>query len=126
MDTTDGVFMAKAYSWAFSNPLRKVFYNMTTVGLGVLVASVVGLVEYLQVLAGHANLHGVVWDWLRRLDFELLGYFIVATFLAVWLGSVALYKFRRIEQRYTPRDVERPATRSTPGRAAGTESQPAL
>jgi high-affinity nickel-transport protein len=100
MDTTDGVFMAKAYSWAFSNPLRKVYYNMATVGLGVFVASGVGLVEYLQVLANHTHFHGVLWDWVRGLDFELLGYFIVGAFLAVWIGSVAIYKFRRIEDRY--------------------------
>jgi high-affinity nickel-transport protein len=100
MDTTDGVFMAKAYSWAFSNPLRKVYYNMATVGLGVFVASGVGLVEYLQVLAGHTHLHGLVWDWLRALDFEILGYFIVGAFVVVWGGSVVLYKVRRIEERY--------------------------
>jgi nickel/cobalt transporter (NiCoT) family protein len=102
MDTTDGVFMAKAYGWAFSNPLRKVYYNMATVGLGVFVASGVGLVEYLQVLATHTHLHGFPWDWLRRLDFEVLGYFIVGAFLVVWFGSVVLYKVRRIEQRYSP------------------------
>ena len=102
MDTTDGVFMAKAYGWAFSNPLRKVYYNMATVGLGVFVASGVGLVEYLQVLAAHTHLHGLVWDKLRALDFEVLGYFIVGAFLVVWAGSVVLYKLRRIEERYAP------------------------
>ena len=102
MDTTDGVFMAKAYGWAFSNPLRKVYYNMATVGLGVVVASGVGLVEYMQVLANHTDLHGLVWDWVRALDFEILGYFIVGTFITVWVGSVVLYKVRRIEERYTP------------------------
>ena len=73
--------MAKAYGWAFSNPLRKVYYNMATVALGVFVASVVGLVEYLQVLANHTHMHGPVWDWLRALDFEVLGYFIVGAFV---------------------------------------------
>jgi high-affinity nickel-transport protein len=102
MDTTDGVFMAKAYGWAFSNPLRKVYYNMATVALGVFVASVVGLVEYLQVLANHTHMHGPVWDWLRALDFEVLGYFIVGAFVIVWGGSVLLYKARRIEERYAP------------------------
>jgi high-affinity nickel-transport protein len=100
MDTTDGVFMAKAYGWAFSNPLRKVYYNMATVGLGVFVASGVGLVEYMQVLANHPHLGGFPWDWLRRLDFEVLGFFIVGAFVVVWIGSVVLYKVRRIEQRY--------------------------
>ena len=100
MDTTDGVFMAKAYDWAFRNPLRKVYYNMATVGLGVFVASVVGTVEYLQVISSHASWHGPFWDWLDGLDFEILGYAIVATFLLVWVGSVVLYKARRIEERY--------------------------
>ena len=38
MDTTDGVLMSKAYNWAFLNPLRKIFYNITTTGLSVAVA----------------------------------------------------------------------------------------
>jgi high-affinity nickel-transport protein len=100
MDTTDGIFMSKAYGWAFSNPLRKVYYNMATVGLGVFVAGGVGLVEYLQVLANHTSLGGAFWDAVRGVDFEILGYFIVGTFVAVWLGSVAIYKVRGIEQRF--------------------------
>jgi high-affinity nickel-transport protein len=112
MDTTDGVFMAKAYDWAFRNPLRKVYYNMATVGLGVFVASTVGTVEYLQVLSSHVHWHGAFWDGLNGLDFEVLGYLIVATFVLVWIGSVVLYRARRIEERYAPADqssnVEQP------------------
>ncbi len=107
MDTTDGVFMAKAYGWAFSNPLRKVYYNMATVGLGVFVASGVGLVEYLQVLANHTSLRGFPWDWLRAVDFEILGYFIVGAFLVVWIGSVVLYKVRHFDERFTIRTETR-------------------
>ena len=29
MDTADGAFMSQAYGWAFSNPVRKVYYNIT-------------------------------------------------------------------------------------------------
>jgi high-affinity nickel-transport protein len=103
MDTTDGVFMAKAYDWAFTNPLRKIYYNLSTVALGVFVAGAVGLVEYLQVLSDHAHLEGGFWKWIGDLDFELLGYGIVATFVAFWLGSVALYRLRGLEQRYSTR-----------------------
>src|SRR6202171_5341139 len=35
MDTADGAFMAKAYSWAFTSPIRKVFYNLTMTSLSV-------------------------------------------------------------------------------------------
>ena len=31
-DTLDGCFMNFAYDWAFSNPVRKVFYNLTMTG----------------------------------------------------------------------------------------------
>ncbi|HZU77907.1 MAG TPA: hypothetical protein VFA70_14165 [Dehalococcoidia bacterium] len=47
MDTTDGVFVAKAYRWAFTSPLRKVYYNLTTTGLSVFVALAIGTIEYL-------------------------------------------------------------------------------
>jgi nickel/cobalt transporter (NiCoT) family protein len=100
MDTTDGVFMVKAYGWAFANPIRKLYYNLSTVALGVFVAGGIGTVEYLQVLSSHTHLHGVFWDWLNRLDFELLGYVIVGAFILFWAASVAWYKVRRIDQRY--------------------------
>jgi high-affinity nickel-transport protein len=100
MDTTDGVFMAKAYRWAFAHPIRKIYYNLSTVGLGVFVAATIGVVEYLQVISAHAGFRGAVWDWLAGLDFELLGYFIVGAFVVCWAGSVLLYKVRRIDERY--------------------------
>jgi high-affinity nickel-transport protein len=100
MDTTDGVFMTKAYSWAFSNPIRKIYYNLSTVSLGVFVAGGIGTVEYLQVLSTHTHFHGAFWDFLNGLDFELLGYFIVAAFIAFWIGSIIWYKLRRIDERF--------------------------
>src|SRR6266581_4415788 len=44
MDTADGAFMSHAYTWAFSNPVRKVYYNLTVTTLSVLVALGVGSV----------------------------------------------------------------------------------
>ena len=38
MDTADGAFMSQAYGWAFSNPVRKVYYNITVTSLSVAVA----------------------------------------------------------------------------------------
>lgn len=58
MDTTDGAFMAKAYSWAFSNPIRKLFYNLTMTGISVFVALFVGTVEIAQVLGQVLGLEG--------------------------------------------------------------------
>src|SRR3569623_2517954 len=61
MDTADGAFMSHAYTWAFSNPVRKVYYNLTVTTLSVLVALGVGTVELLQVL-------GAGWPWLGALS----------------------------------------------------------
>jgi len=100
MDTTDGVLMAKAYDWAFLNPLRKIFYNVTTTGLSVAVALLIGSVELFQVLIGILRLHGRFVDAVARLDFGVLGYLIVGMFLLAWGLSVGVWKFGRMEQRY--------------------------
>jgi high-affinity nickel-transport protein len=101
MDTTDGVLMSKAYNWAFLNPLRKIFYNITTTGLSVAIALVIGTIEFLQVLIGMLDLHGGVLDFVETLNFGVLGYLIVGMFLLAWGLSVAFWKFGRIEQRYS-------------------------
>ena len=93
MDTTDGVLMSKAYNWAFINPLRKIFYNITTTGLSVAVALLVGTVELLQVLIGTLKLHGNFFDFITALNFGMLGYLIVAMFLLAWGLSVGVWKF---------------------------------
>ena len=36
----------------------------------------------------------------EKLDFGVLGYIIVGMFLAAWLVSAALWKLRRVEERY--------------------------
>jgi high-affinity nickel-transport protein len=89
--------MRVAYGWAFLKPIRKIYYNLTITIISVLVAFVVGGVEVLQVLSGELNLSGQFWTWLNGLDFESLGYGIVAIFIVSWLASVVIYKFKRIE-----------------------------
>jgi len=100
MDTTDGVLMAKAYNWAFLNPLRKIFYNIATTALSIVVALVIGSIELAQVLIDVLGLKGPVYDVIAEIDFGVLGYVIVGLFLLAWGLSVALWKLGRIEQRY--------------------------
>ena len=101
MDTTDGAFMAKAYSWAFSNPIRKVFYNLTVTALSVFVALFVGLVEVSQLLIDQLHLRGPVFDAIGGLDFGSLGFVIVGAFVATWALAFAVFKLRRVEERWT-------------------------
>ena len=100
MDTTDGVLMSKAYNWAFVNPLRKIFYNLTTTSLSIVVALLIGTIQLVQVAIDVFGLGGPIPDFIGGLEFGALGYVIVALFLLAWGLSVALWKFRRIEERY--------------------------
>jgi high-affinity nickel-transport protein len=90
LDTADGAFMSHAYGWAFANPVRKVYYNITVTTLSVTVALGIGGVEMLQ-LAGRA-----AW-----LDVNRLGYVIVAMFILTWGVSAVVWRARRIEERWS-------------------------
>jgi high-affinity nickel-transport protein len=98
IDTTDGVTMRLAYGWAFLNPIRKVYYNLTVTVISVLVALAIGTVELLQVIASELNLTGVLWDWLSSLDFESIGFGVIFIFLLSWLLSVAIWRVRRLDE----------------------------
>jgi high-affinity nickel-transport protein len=100
MDTADGAFMSQAYGWAFSNPIRKVYYNITVTTLSVAVALAIGTVELLQVFATKLGLDDGFWGWLKSLDFGTIGYGVVGIFVATWLISVVIWKTRRIEERW--------------------------
>ena len=89
MDTADGAFMSQAYGWAFSNPIRKVYYNITVTTLSVTVALLIGSIELLQVLSAKLSLEGGFWDWLNNLDFGHIGYAIVTAFVVTWAVSIA-------------------------------------
>ncbi|MHB8612143.1 MAG: HoxN/HupN/NixA family nickel/cobalt transporter [Candidatus Dormibacteraceae bacterium] len=104
MDTADGAFMSKAYSWAFASPIRKVFYNLTVTSLSVFVALFVGLVELAQILIQILNLKGPVFGAIAGFDFiGKAGYVIVGAFVIAWAGAFAIYKVRRIDERWGER-----------------------
>jgi high-affinity nickel-transport protein len=101
MDTADGAFMSHAYGWAFSSPVKKVYYNLSVTSLSVAIAWVVGGIELLQVLAAKLALHGTFWHLLLSLDLGRLGYLVVGLFLGTWALSIALWKTRRVEKRWS-------------------------
>jgi high-affinity nickel-transport protein len=101
IDTTDGVAMRMAYGWAFLNPLRKVYYNLTVTIISVMVAWAIGSIEILQVLSAELNLSGGLWLWVNALNFETIGYGIVGLFVASWVVSMAYWRLNRFEQKYS-------------------------
>src|SRR4029078_6048167 len=84
MDTADGAFMSHAYGWAFSNPVRKVYYNITVTTLSVAVALAIGTIELLHAVSTKFVLDSGVWAALDTLDFSHLGYLVVALFILTW------------------------------------------
>jgi high-affinity nickel-transport protein len=100
MDTADGVFMATAYRWALSTPLRKVYYNLTVTGLSVVAALVIGFIELTKVIAQELGLTAGFWKWLEDLDFGSLGYVLVALFVLIWSLSYGAWRLLRIEERW--------------------------
>ena len=103
IDTTDGLTMRIAYGWAFLNPIRKIYYNLTVTIISVLVALAIGTAELLQVIASELSLTGIFWDWLNALDFESVGFGIIIIFLISWLASVAVWKYRDFDKLYSPK-----------------------
>ena len=101
MDTADGAFMNVAYGWAFSNPVRKVFYNIAVTGLSVGVAAIVGTVELMAILTQWLHLQGGVWDLVAAVDLNVVGYIIVGMFILTWVVALGIWRVGRIEQRWS-------------------------
>ena len=102
MDSLDGIFMTKAYAWAFTSPLRKIYYNITTTGLSIFVAFVIGTIQFVSVLANKTNIDNYQpFTFIASLDLNRVGYFIVASFVGAWLISVLIWRLGRYEARYS-------------------------
>ena len=100
LDTIDGAFMNFAYGWAFSKPVRKVFYNITITGLSVAVALIIGVIELIQVLTDKLTLTGTFWDVFANLDLNYVGYAIVGLFVLTWAIALSVWHFGHIEEKW--------------------------
>src|ERR1700684_488827 len=93
LDTIDGLFTDLAHGWAFSKPVRKVFYNITITGLSVAVAAVIGTIEVGGLVASELDLSGSFWDWFETININVLGFIIVGMFVATWAIALAVWRF---------------------------------
>ncbi len=96
VDTADSVLMVGAYGWAFVNPLRKLWYNLTVTAASVLVALLIGGVEALGLLGSHFALAGPFWDAVGSLNgsFGWFGFAVVGIFVLCWIGSAIVYRWQ--------------------------------
>ncbi len=108
VDATDGILMLGAYGWAYVKPIRKLYYNLNITLVSVLIAFAIGGVEVLSILADRFGLSGGIWDWAGNLDFEVIGFAIIAIFVASWTISTAIYRWKRYDDLPTGQDSGSP------------------
>ena len=96
IDTTDGVLMAFAYSWALINPLRKLRYNITMTALSIFLAFIVGTIEWIQVVSVQAGNNAGIFGLINDLSFSLIGGTIAVLFVVIFGASVLLSKLVKI------------------------------
>jgi high-affinity nickel-transport protein len=101
LDTIDGCFMNFAYGWAFSKPVRKVFYNITITALSVAVALIIGGIELISILTDELAITTGPLATVGSLDLNHVGYAIAALFVLTWAVALAVWKFGRIEEKWT-------------------------
>ena len=112
MDTADGVLMNAAYGWAFARPVRKVFYNVTITSISVAVALIIGTIELVGVVAHQAKITTGPVAAIADIPLDYAGYGIVALFFLSWIIALLIWRFGRIEEKWSahlaPRPVQTP------------------
>ncbi|CDO10750.1 HoxN/HupN/NixA family nickel/cobalt transporter [Mycolicibacterium cosmeticum] len=99
-DSLDGIFMARAYGWAFLKPIRKVYYNLTVTVLSVLVALAIGVIVLTGLLVDRLGITSGPLTVIGSADLEFVGFSIVGMFVLTWLIAIGVWRFGRIEERW--------------------------
>lgn len=96
VDTADSMLMVGAYGWAFVDPLRKLWYNLTITAASVLVAVLIGGVEVLGLIVDQLGLEGGIWRIVSRLNDSLtgFGFAVIGVFALCWVVSAAVYRLK--------------------------------
>ena len=99
VDTADSTLMVGAYGWAFVNPLRKLWYNLTMTASSVLVALLIGGTEVLGLLGDRLALTGPFWEAIGRLNesFSTFGFAVIGIFVLCWLVSALIFRLKRYD-----------------------------
>jgi nickel/cobalt transporter (NiCoT) family protein len=100
-DALDSILMSRAYGWAFLQPVRKVYYNLTVTVLSVIIALVIGVIVLAGLLADRLGVTSGPLAAIGSLDLEFVGFLIVGLMLAAWAVAVAVWRFGRVEERYS-------------------------
>jgi high-affinity nickel-transport protein len=108
LDTLDGCFMNFAYGWAFFNPVRKVYYNLTITSLSVFICLFIGSIEVLGLIPQELHVSGPFWTLMADFNLNTAGFIIVGLFIVTWAGALALWHFGHIEEKWSTRLADHP------------------
>jgi high-affinity nickel-transport protein len=100
LDSIDGCFMNFAYEWAFSQPVRKVYYNLTITGLSVAVALIIGTIELASLAVDRFDITTGPLATVGNLNLNDVGYAIVGLFVVTWVVALAVWRFAGIEDKW--------------------------
>jgi high-affinity nickel-transport protein len=94
IDSLDSILMLFTYTWAYVNPVRKLFYNLTITTISVLVAVLVAMIEFFALIGEQLELDNGWWRfWYFLSDsFEWIGVIIVGAFIVTWFVSAIVYR----------------------------------
>ena len=101
LDSIDGVFMIFAYGWAFSQPVRKIYYNIVITGLSVAVALVIGVIEILSIFVDKLGITDGPLAAIGSIDLNSVGFVIVGVFVVTWLVAVLVWHVGRVEEKWS-------------------------
>ena len=99
-DSMDGCFMNFAYGWAFSKPVRKVYYNITITSLSVAVALIIGTIEVTSIVVDRLAITSGPLAWIGGLNLNYVGFTIVGLFVVTWAAALAVWQFGRVEEKW--------------------------
>jgi high-affinity nickel-transport protein len=93
--------MNVAYGWAFFNPVRKIYYNLAITGLSVAICFFIGTIEVLGLLPMELHIHGAFWNFMENFNINAAGFVIVAMFVVTWTAALVIWRYARIEEKWT-------------------------
>ncbi len=101
LDTIDGTFMNFAYGWAFSKPVRKIYYNIVITGLSVAVALIIGVIEITSIFVDKLGITSGPLYAVGSLDLNSVGFVIVGIFVVTWIIALVVWRVGRVEEKWS-------------------------
>ena len=128
IDTLDSILMLFTYTWAYINPVRKMFYNLTITSISVVVAIIVALIEFFALIGEQLELDNGWWRfWYFLADsFEYIGIIIIGAFILTFIVSAIVYRlagYRDLEKDFDDYDPNKVVTLPVPANESNTEKK---